>query len=446
MSEIVASLVAIVTADVDGALENFNRVDGAASSLSDKLRSAGATLTAGLTLPILGFATAAVKAASDEETQLSQLNAVLKSTGDVSGVTAKQATDLADSLSKVTRFSDESVLSTEDLLLTFTSIGKDVFPDALKATLDMSQALGQDTKSSAIQLGKALQDPVAGLTALKRVGVEFTEAQKEQIKALVKAGDVSGAQKLILQELQREFGGSAVAAGHTFAGQMDILNNKFNEFQEKVGNLIIPVLEQGMNLLSDFVDKLSNLPPGVLQVGLVVGAALAAIGPILGVLGSIGTVIGFILSPIGLLVAAVGLLAAAFATNFGGIRDAAMPIISEIGTKISGLWTQIQPALQNLYNWFVTDGLPIIHNFIQNTLLPSVQNLINLLGNIWTMVSDGLGKLYNWFISDGLPTIKKDLQEFGDNVVKPVFRLLGDIWSIVSPDLQKLFDWIKTIG
>jgi hypothetical protein len=63
---------------------------------------------------------------------------------------------------------------------------------------DMSVALGQDMSSSAIQLGKALNDPIKGVSALQRVGVSFTASQKEQIKTLVQSGRTMDAQKLIL--------------------------------------------------------------------------------------------------------------------------------------------------------------------------------------------------------------------------------------------------------
>ena len=49
----------------------------------------------------------------------------------------------------------------------------------------MSQALGTDAASSAIQLGKALDNPTLGLTALRRVGVSFSDVQVAQIKGFV---------------------------------------------------------------------------------------------------------------------------------------------------------------------------------------------------------------------------------------------------------------------
>jgi hypothetical protein len=141
----------------------------------DSLRAAGgiAALGAGLALSI--------SEAMDAQGVQAQLAQVLKSTGGAAGVTADMANDLASSLTSVTRFGDEAILSGENLLLTFTGIGKDVFPAATEVMLDMSQAMGQDLKSSAIQLGKALNDPAEGMTALTRVGVTFTEEQKKQV-------------------------------------------------------------------------------------------------------------------------------------------------------------------------------------------------------------------------------------------------------------------------
>ena len=87
--------------------------------------------------------------------------------------------------------------------------------------LDMSVALGQDATQSAIQLGKALNDPVKGVTALRRVGVSFTAAQIKQIKTLVATGKTLQAQKLILRELNQEFGGSREGGRRNAARQAE---------------------------------------------------------------------------------------------------------------------------------------------------------------------------------------------------------------------------------
>ena len=85
--------------------------------------------------------------------------------------------------------------------------------------MDLSVAFGKDMTSSAILVGKALQDPIAGVSALWRVGVQLSDSQVELIKNLVAVGDTMGAQKVILAELTREIGGSAAAYGDSLAGQ-----------------------------------------------------------------------------------------------------------------------------------------------------------------------------------------------------------------------------------
>ena len=167
----------------------------------------------------------------ESEDALAQLNATLKSTGEAAGLSSEEVVSMAEGLAKVTTFGDDAIISMESQLLTFTKIGKDVVPKATEAILDLAAKMGGDLKGSAVQVGKALNDPVAGISALSKVGVSFTEAQKDVIKSLVETGDVAGAQKIILAELAVEFGGSARAARDTFGGAVTAL-------QESIGGLL----------------------------------------------------------------------------------------------------------------------------------------------------------------------------------------------------------------
>lgn len=225
-------LKAVITAD-----DKASQVLSGFGKSLERAETGSFALLGGLTA-LAGAAVLTVKAFGESEDTAAQLDAVLKSTAGAAGVTRDAAIDLASSLQKTTTYSDEAVLSAENLLLTFTSIGKDIFPEATRTVLDMSTALGQDTKASAIQLGKALQDPINGVTALRRVGVNFSEAQQEVIKNLVETGRSAEAQKLILKELNTEFGGSATAAAQTFNGQLKQVWNSINDVMEVVGKLI----------------------------------------------------------------------------------------------------------------------------------------------------------------------------------------------------------------
>lgn len=230
---------------VEGEMKNLGT---SAKTTSTGLSGLGNVLKAGLTTALVGtaaamaglgvFLTQSLGQARAQIEADKQLEQVIKSTGGAAGVTAKQAQDLATSLMNVTNFGDDAIESGQSLLLTFTGIGKDVFPRATETMLDMSQALGQDLKSSAIQLGKALNDPVQGITALSRVGVSFTEQQKEMIKTMVEAGNTAGAQGVILDELGKEFGGSAKA----MADPVKQLQNAWGELEESVGMALVPLL------------------------------------------------------------------------------------------------------------------------------------------------------------------------------------------------------------
>lgn len=226
---------------------------------------------------VLKFGVDSIAAFKESEAAMAQTNAVLKSTGGAANVTAEDVVNLAQKLRDMSGADDEAIQASENLLLTFTKVrnetgrGNDVFNQATGAILDMATSMNngaipslEDLNSKTILVGKALNDPVKGLTALTRVGVSFTEGQKEQITAMVEAGDTMGAQKLILAELTKEFGGSAKAAGDTFAGAQAKAAQKVEDLQEVIGGFLLPIIT---DLAGTFADLLTELEPLVTFVG-----------------------------------------------------------------------------------------------------------------------------------------------------------------------------------
>ena len=198
---------------------------------------------------------------SDAQNQMAQVQASLKSTGGAAGVTAGQIDELARSIKKMSSYDDDAIKGMDAILLTFTKVGKDVFPQATQAIVDMSAKLKQDLKSSAIQVGKALNDPIKGLTALQRVGVSFSETQKAMIKSMVESGKTMDAQKIILRELATEFGGSAAAARNTLGGALDALKISIADTYKAIGGdgsslrlgveTLIVVMEKATSVITD---------------------------------------------------------------------------------------------------------------------------------------------------------------------------------------------------
>ena len=179
-----------------------------------------------------------------------QTATVLKSTGTTANGTAKDIENLAGSLEALTATEAETIQEGANLLLTFKNIqnqagaGNDIFNQTTAAMVDVARAMGTSASGEAIRLGKALNDPVKGISALTRVGITFTEQQKAQIKALSDSGDIMGAQKIILAELQSQFGGSGAAFAKSFTGQLQLLQHELGAVGEEATMAVMPALQQ----------------------------------------------------------------------------------------------------------------------------------------------------------------------------------------------------------
>ncbi len=180
-----------------------------------------------------------VKAFSESEKVIAEMNAVLKSTGGVSGMTSESMTKLSSDLQNVSTFDDEAILHTENLILTFNQMGKDVIPQVTESIMDLAQMMGGDLQGATMQVAKAMQDPERGLMMLRKSGVSFNDEQVNMIKHLYETGKAMEGQKMILQELQKEFGGQARAALETFGGRMKWLQNQIEDAQEGIGKAIV---------------------------------------------------------------------------------------------------------------------------------------------------------------------------------------------------------------
>lgn len=196
----------------------------------------------------------------DAERASAQTAAAIRSTGGAAHVTQAQVEALAGRLQGLTGITDDSIQSAENLMLTFTKVSGETFPRAIQAALDLSVAFHKDLGGSATMVGKALQDPIKGVSALSRVGVSFTAQQKDQIKALVDSGEAAKAQTLILRELERQVGGSGKALGQTLPGQLARLQRRYEDISQGLVERLSPAFSHAADV------ALTKLAPAVQQV------------------------------------------------------------------------------------------------------------------------------------------------------------------------------------
>lgn len=140
--------------------------------------------------------------------------------------------DLAVSIQRTTTYSDDLVKQAESILLTFRQVRGDAFERTVTVATDLSARLGIDLVSAVKQVGRAINDPIQGLTLLRRSGIQFTDSQTNLIKSLVESGRAAQAQNLILTELEGRYRGAASAARNTLSGSLAGLKNAFGDLFE----------------------------------------------------------------------------------------------------------------------------------------------------------------------------------------------------------------------
>lgn len=449
---------------------------------------------------VTGFFGDMMQESKDNQKGLAQLDAVLQSTGGSAGVSKDQVLGLVDSLSSAGGLStatDDAVLGGENMLLTFTNIGKDVFPAATQTMLDMATAMNngaapsaEELSAQAIQLGKALNDPTKGLTALSRVGVSFTQEQKDQIKAMQDVGDTAGAQKIILAELGKEFGGSAAAAANTFDGQMAHLGGVFDNVKQSLGDKLLPILSDVMSFIGSpavvgviqtLADGLGNLLTGAIDLA---KGAFEALSPIVqtvwGVIqpglefvrdNAAPILTGLSVAVLGLLVpgfiawattataaaaatwaaiapvlvaaapfialgAAIALLWVAVQNNFLGIGDIFNSVMSTIRSAVEPFWTEIQPKIQAAWD-AVSSTIVNAWNFIQGLIVSGVQALMTAWDTNWggirTIVETA------WNLITGIITVAWDIIT---GIINTALDLLSGDWGAAWQDIQDMLSGV----
>lgn len=200
-----------------------------AKAMSDAWSKASKLVTAGIAGITVGSVyLKIINETKQAEHEQAQLAAVLRSTGNSAGYTKTQLNEMANAMSALSVVSSGEINQAQTTLLAFTGIVGDEFPRALQSAIDMAQRTGMSVVSAAETVGRALDVPSKGLTALSRQGFRFTEEQKKLAEKLEAAGKTAEAQGIILQALEESYGGAAKAARDTFGGALSALQNQIN--------------------------------------------------------------------------------------------------------------------------------------------------------------------------------------------------------------------------
>lgn len=286
-----SSLTLKIVTDAAGAVKGFRQTEKALGGVTSKSDKFAGIMKKSL-VPAIGALAGAgaligkgVKGLAADEKALNNLNSTLAATGNAAKLNVKGFQEYAGALQDTTGYGADVITQGAAMLATFKNVrnevgkGNRIFDRATAAGLDLARKGFGNPEQNAILLGKALNDPIKGITALTRQGITFTDEQKNMIKVLVQSGKSLDAQKLIMKEIEGQVKGTAAAYGETMAGKLEIAQRRFEEVQKAIAQMVIPaltrLLEIGSAVIKWFQDHDIVAKALIITVG-VLGTAIVA--------------------------------------------------------------------------------------------------------------------------------------------------------------------------
>ena len=336
---------------------------------------------------------AAGEAASTSNARIKQIADSMGLFGDQAGAVTDRLVKLAEATARNTGVDQNAIKLTQAKLLTFGELAKTAgevggaFDRATQAAVDLAAAGFGEASGNAVQLGKALQDPIKGMTALNKSGVTFTETEKARIETLVASNKLGDAQTMILEAIEKQVGGTAAAT----ANASDKMKVVFSQLQEQLGGALLPIFERFTSFLVDSVF------PTLRTLG------DRFIPPIAAALGKVGDYISNVLVPV--------------------FRDRLIPFIQRLGEIIS---TYVVPIVRDLF-------------------MKSFEGLSRIFDIVLTKIRENADNIQQY------GNYLRDLGRFIVNYVAPVLvKTLGFAFSVIAkaigPALDAVFGFMGVLG
>lgn len=395
----------------------LKQAEGALKGFGSSLAKIGAAVGAAFAVrAISNFAKEAVLAAEGVEQANNRIAAIAKSTalfGSETDAVTGRLIKFAEAQEMRLAVDAEVIKGVQGQLLTFKALGKSagevggIFDRTTEAAFNMAAAGFGSAESNAIQLGKALEDPIRGLTALRRSGTTFTKDQEALIKTLVESGNLLGAQEVILGELESQYGGVAAAT----ANASTKIALAFDNIKEQAGGVLLPV----------FAELVEGLMPVTEAIGNELGTTLEALSP---VLMDIAKMIPGLLAAFTPLIPVLGQLAVIFFQ----MVEQLLPVFVEMFNMLLPIIMELAPIIADVLLSALDALLPVFMSLIE-ALMPIVEALLPVLSTLIIALAPILVALVNAFMPllDLILPILIDLIEF----LLPILVLTAQIMSVL---------------
>jgi len=326
----VADLAVNISANIKELQRNIGRAKATLKNFGSSATSIGATLSASVTLPIIGMGGVALKTASDFE----QLEVRLQTlTG--SAEAGRKQFELLQKFSAGTPFQLQDLVKANNTLLGFGLSAEASFT-ALQQLGDVASATGADLQSIAIAFGQSSAEGKLftrdirqfinqGVPAVDLLSESMGVARSE-VFTLAEEGKISFKvlQDAIAQATSEggKFAGATKAQSQTIAGLFSTLRDNVSLALGELGNEIVEALDlealikSATEKIQIITDVFKNLEDDVKKNLIGLAVVLGASGPVALAIGGLAMIISSISLPVIGLVALISGLAYIFGSAF----------------------------------------------------------------------------------------------------------------------------------
>jgi len=490
-------LFGIINIDDKGAAKAIDGIGKKMDDFGKKMESAGKNMTKFVTLPLVGLATAAVKAAMDFEATQAKYETVFKG---MTGASDKFIKEF-QKLTPVTTAGARSIASgMQDLLVPLGFVRE----EATKMTSEFMHVTGalanfNSGTHSAEQVAAAMQSAITGeYQSLKALGIQLdatTIQHKAMEMGLITHKDQMNKQvaaQVLLAEVYAQSGDALAAYNEESLDtitKLKLAGAGAVDVAVKFGNHLLPMINTGIDKARDFVAWLDNLNEGQQKLVIGIGATVAAIGPLLLVTGKLITSFGVIAGTVGKITAAIGPLTSAMSgagSATAGVSAAAGALGISIGallgiiagvvaafvaigvaikqlweeneefrTNVTAIWEDISSSInsivESIKGFFVNlntflgqfdaDFSALWEAFKANVkeateaIMSYIALFLNVLEGDWSGAWENIKD-----ITGNITTIITNLIKFFGGLV------LGLITSMVASVIAKITDWAAQMG
>lgn len=391
----------------NAATQQLKKVGEDFQKQGDKIASAGASMTKGITAPITGVMALGVSYNAQMEKYQTALTTLVGSSEKASDImeqikqdAAKTPFDVAG-LTQANQLLLSTGLSAEESRETILALG-----DAVSATGGGNEELSRMAvnlqqiknvgKASALDIK---QFALAGIDIYGLLANYLGVTKKEAAEMEITWDSLNGALLAASKEGGKYFQ-AMEKQSETFNGKLSNLKESISVLTGNLAEALMPILENIMNKVTEFMNWFNQLDPSLQDLISNILLFVAAIGPVIIIIGKIISGIGTILSIMPKIVQIIELIKTATSRLFTLITT--HPIIAVITGIIAAI-----TLLWNNCEWF-RDG---VTNLVKG-IFQTITNIFSAIGKTFENIAKNVGENFTKFANGLIEGGKKALEFF----------------------------------